>query len=391
VWDVKSAVQLLSKIELGGPFVCGTFGGDGQLFAAADLNHRVAVWTIGTGKEVAAVNGLARVNGLAFHPDDGLRLIATDEDRTLRVWQTGDAVIRAGSQVNNAVFGPNGQSVVAAVPKVRTWNVSTREEVTNPISTMSSGVYGRVGLSPDGRCLYAGGQLLDLATGKQSRWRVGQIIGPAFSADGKLLAVCTDSTATIYELPAMKEVRTLICPGSWSVAAAFSPDGKSVALGSGGAGRNGGFSVEIWDLTTGQLIRSFPNAYGTWDLAFSPDGRYLAAACGFQTSRGGEVKVWEVATGRVAAYLGGYADCVWKLALSPDGRRLTTASGAFSRTVKDAGEVRIWDVSSWQEVITLRGHTDTVFSVAYAPDGRRLVTGGRDGTIRIWGPGTPPD
>jgi WD40 repeat protein len=58
---------------------------------------------------------------------------------------------------------------------------------------------------------------------------------------------------------------------------------------------------------------------------------------------------------------------------------------------EDPGEVRIWNVSSWQEVVSFHDHKHTVFSVAYSPDGRRLVTSSRDGTIRIWGPGTPPD
>jgi WD40 repeat protein len=360
------------------------------------VNHKIRILTTAKGKEVVAIDSPGRVRALAFQPGDGLRVIAAGDDRILRVWQKGAAAIAVGGGVNNAVFTADGECVVAATPTVRMWNALTHDEVTEQIPPMSSGANGRVALSPDGRFLYAGSTLMNLATGDKQFCRPGRVIGPAFSPDGKLLAVCTDSLVTVYELPSLRELYCNPCPGMWTVAVAFSPDSKCMAVGSGGgAGTDQSCVVQIWQATSGQRIRTLENDYySTWDLAFSPDGRYLAAACGVYI-KSGAVKVWEVATGREIAALGGYEDCVWKVAFSPDGRRLATASGQWNNRQPEAGKtrpkVRIWDVSSWQEVVSLRDHTNAVYSVAYSPDGRRLVTGSQDGTIRIWGPGTPPD
>jgi WD40 repeat protein len=86
--------------------------------------------------------------------------------------------------------------------------------------------------------------------------------------------------------------------------------------------------------------------HGNWvnDVAYSPDGRTLAAA-----SHDGTVKLWDAASGQVLQTLRGHVDVVWGVAFSPDGRTLA-AAGAVQT-------VRLWDLASGQEVLTLRGHT----------------------------------
>jgi WD40 repeat protein len=116
-------------------------------------------------------------------------------------------------------------------------------------------------------------------------------------------------------------------------------------------------------------------------VAFSPDGRLLASgSCGqgnyIIICTQGEIRLWEVASGREVRSLSGHTSWVNSVAFSPDGRLL--ASGSHDKTIK------LWEVASGREVRSLTGHTDEVTSVAFSPDGRLLASGSRDETIKLW-------
>jgi WD40 repeat protein len=107
-------------------------------------------------------------------------------------------------------------------------------------------------------------------------------------------------------------------------------------------------------------------------LAFAPDGRTLATGQQY----GGEVQVWDLASGRVAAALQQRLKFINHLAYSPDGRLLAVALG---------WSAALWDVARREETVSLRGkHTGTVWSVAFTPDGQTLMTGSGDGTVKLW-------
>jgi WD40 repeat protein len=65
------------------------------------------------------------------------------------------------------------------------------------------------------------------------------------------------------------------------------------------------------------------------------------------------------------------------LAFSPDGALLAVGSTL-------GGEVRLYEVASGQRKATLKGHTGGVYEIAFHPNGQQIATGGHDGQVRIF-------
>src|SRR5262249_17307160 len=113
---------------------------------------------------------------------------------------------------------------------------------------------------------------------------------------------------------------------------AFSPVGRMLA--SGGVEKQ----VRLWDLNTGQThaILKGPRTY-LHAIVFSPDGLTLAGA-------GGDLLVWNLATGDSVRSRKEVVQPVGDVALAPDGKTIATASRELggANTVL-AGSVQLWE------------------------------------------------
>jgi len=145
---------------------------------------------------------------------------------------------------------------------------------------------------------------------------------------------------------------------------AFSPDGRTVAAACQDR------TVYLFDLRTHSVRFLRGHKDQVYGVAFSPAGDRLATG-----TWGGEVGLWEVKSGRLRL-LTGHTGKVHGLAFSPDGAWL--ASSSYDTTV------RLWPVRDGGAARILRGHTARTFGVAFAPDGKRVYSASWDGTVRVW-------
>lgn len=156
----------------------------------------------------------------------------------------------------------------------------------------------------------------------------------------------------------------------------FSPDGKLMATGSEDR------IVRVWNLAHKRISQVFSgHTSEIYSLAFSPDGRRLVSGSGDKTAR-----MWDLDSGACAFTLAihditiaenGPVDAgVTSVAFSPDGKYL--AAGSLDTVV------RIWDAETGQLLDKLKGHEDSVYSVAFSPDSKFLVSGSLDKTLKMF-------
>jgi WD40 repeat protein len=200
----------------------------------------------------------------------------------------------------------------------------------------------------------------------------------AFSPDGAIVAtagadqlVHTWSAETGVAIDVLKGHAVAI------TVLAFTPAGELVSTSADGVSL-------AWNLApTWKLERTI----GTGDLgspltdrvnalAFNRDGTQLATGSG-EPSRGGEIKLWSVADGKLLRdFAKVHSDVVLSLEFSPDGKQL--ASGAADKMA------RVIDLVSGKVMRSLEGHTHHVLGVSWSADGRTLATAGADGMVKVW-------
>ena len=122
-------------------------------------------------------------------------------------------------------------------------------------------------------------------------------------------------------------------------------------------------TARVWAADTGREVARLTHGDRVFDVAFSPDGRYVVSGSEDNTAR-----VWEAASGREVARLT-HDWVVTAVAFSPDGRYVV--SGSEDTTA------RVWEAASGREVARMT-HGDEVGTVAFSPDGRYVVSEGCD-------------
>ncbi|HEY8345958.1 MAG TPA: serine/threonine-protein kinase [Symbiobacteriaceae bacterium] len=150
---------------------------------------------------------------------------------------------------------------------------------------------------------------------------------------------------------------------------AFSPDGRFLAAGSAMG------EVLIWRTADGRTVGRLPGFRGgPVRIAFSPDGEVLAT--GYAD---GSMQLWRLADGQALLTLRSGGGPVWGVGFGGDGQLLGTVSGQ--------GVLSLWRLSDGQLVRVLPLGRSGEYSLAFAPDGMLMAVGG-GGELRFWHAGT---
>lgn len=314
----------------------------GFLVALGMLDGRVVVldWRVGGVMTERQAHDLA-VRGLAFSPG-GIRIASGSDDQVAKVWEWKDnqslfEIAIGKSEVDKLMFSSGGDILVIVHE-----DITRLINLTDEIEFTSFEVYnftGRITFSEDG----------NLMTGPNYVWSI---------KDGK-------------ELFSLE-----IEHGDWgAMCTAFSPDDKYVAVGVAGD-----LYVEVFQVSNGEKVlelkspdahgeisqtgvlaapalRSGPGPYVIWSVAFTPDGKTIAASTGF-----GHVEVWDFPSGD---YLGRLQGMAGNLAYLEDRERLFSwNSGAIRQVNPETGSIIRSDIDF------LAGRR-----LIFSPDSRWLFAG----------------
>lgn len=454
--DVKSSQELWQFPSNAVDF---SFSPDGERIVVSSSVGMLDVLEASTGKRLSLTRGhTLDINSILFSPD-GTRLATACKDGAVKVWAFSDDTLSPlltlsghKDQAVSLAFSPDGGRLASGGRDgtVRIWDISSTGSV-EPVMYQHLAAVQSVAISPDGTHVVTGAGvdggnaiIWDTLSAKPLHTLSGQdwIWRTVYNPDGELLATASrDATLKLWDTATGTEISTLAGheqqPDSYFfrgvLAAAFSPDGTRLAT----AGGDG--AVRVWDVAAlrkaslgiGDELLSLEEPgelkYAI-DVAFSPDGRWIAAALGFWTdsmavnSEGEMIRVWDAATNQLKWAQSsephyGYMT----VSFSPDGQRLaagdlkgqatvwkfpegdkgdleklfTIKAGNFfvlklnfspdgtQLAVPSSEGMRIWDANTGEPIGTLP-HPGTTVEAVYSQDGKRLVTAGMDGFGRLF-------
>jgi WD40 repeat protein/serine/threonine protein kinase len=359
---------------------------DGKVAAAIDVQGKLLVWEVASGKPrfdvVAHPNRLGRTRVSFNH--DGSRL-ATDceSDPTVKVWDlaAGKQVLSfdPGNGFSFLVYSPRGTWLAAAGPYVGppNSNVQLWDATTGKTRQVLRGHTDRVSclaFSPDERYLATGSfdrklTLWDVTTGSPVATYCGHnkfLQAVAFTGDGKQV-VSLDANGVIKTWDATHAPDFTVLKGGLVTQPTFSPDGRQVAAGLI-QNSTSEYQVRVWEAASGAEVAKFATESVAPDVAFSPDGRSIAAA--ENSGLSGRVRVWDLRRGKLdrsfPAAGEGLIELCQAVAYSPDGKLL--AAGGVDRLV------HVWDAATGAKKYRLVGHQRALGKLAFSRDSRRLVS-----------------
>jgi hypothetical protein len=229
VWDLKTKT---ARFDLRGhtdAILASSLSPDGKLLATSSYDRMIKLWDLTEGREQATLKEHTdAVNAVAFSAD-GKRLVSGGSDRTVKVWDvktgkrlvsfpdsTGEVYSVAFSNDGNRVFGGGSDR------SIRAWDLKEQGGAIAGSVFAHSAPLLRLVISPDGK---------------------------------RIVSTSEDKSVKIWEIANLKPLANLGVQADWPYALAFSPDGKSVAIG-----RYDG-SLALLDVATGKeslAVRAAP-------------------------------------------------------------------------------------------------------------------------------------
>ncbi len=289
------------------------------------------------------------------------------------------------------------------------WYYLWKQNHSERLSLKHAAAVNTVALSPNGRILASGAsdgtiKLWDVANGRELiplKGHLDSVNAVAFSPDGKTLASVSGHTRLadtkdfnlelsgalkLWDIETGVEKVSVHSNEDLFNSVTFSPDGHTLASGSGSLSRNEsqfpssfmteGF-VKIWEVRSRCELKKRLKGFGIKSVTFSSSGQTLAfndkkeTEVGVRTDR---VRLWDIRNEREIPAIEMIKDNIDAITFLPNEPKLAV--------IANKKTVSTWEVTSHQMLDSIKVEEELT-SVTFSPDGNILVLGARDGTIKL--------
>ncbi|MXV83024.1 hypothetical protein F4X88_21740 [Candidatus Poribacteria bacterium] len=221
------------------------------------------------------------------------------------------------------------------------------------------------------------GRATDLAlpNGAIARLGRGPVHDIAFLSGSSLFVVGTRIGIWLYELPTMSPIGLWDTERGLVSSVAFSPDGRFLAAG------NWDGDIKIWDvqdIKAWKQISGFKFDSQVSQVIFSPNQQYLAVS-----GKNRVVHIWHLETGTKTLRFGRETEKkpgtflpMNPLCLSSDNKLLAYAS--------PDNTILIWSMEDKERISCFTEQTSSVYALSFSPCGRFIASGSRDGLLNVW-------
>lgn len=277
----------------------------GRILATGSSDKTIKIWDANNRRLIRTLIGHHEMISVLGFSDEGEQIISVDQLGEVRIWDvvTGSLLRRfttdeeekedeVGVYAGGAITPSGSRLLVDNIRTLDVWEPSKVRRVQKIDRFVSS--EPAIAISGDGAHAALGGHNILASLDGEARFEIA-----------------------LWEINTNKKLYSVNVGADRIQTLKFSPDGSVLAVGTSS-------SLSVHDAKNGRLLRNLGSVVGVQALAFSPDGRFIAACRGSIP-----LELWDISTGELVRSSKDNPKCSASMAFAPHGQAVATGAGVW--------------------------------------------------------------